>query len=305
MSSNRLIPRLPDQFSGKWHHKSYTILKELGRGANGAVYLALCSSRKVAVKVGADPFDLLIEVNMLKSVDQDQSLRIGPRLYEVDDLLIAGRSYSFYAMEYVEGERLDDYVDRIGRDWVVVLLIQVLTRLEVLHQQGWVFGDVKPDNILVGRADKQVHLIDFGGVSQIGRAVRQFTEDYDRAVWQAGDRRAEPSYDLFAVALMMIRLSIGRDSWHTIRNQVRHLPVLYDIIRGNKELYLFREPILKALNGNFASAEEMKRELVGILCHRSSGTPPRQRGSAAEFWIGGLFVASLLLLASSLYYLWM
>ncbi|WP_126424694.1 serine/threonine protein kinase [Brevibacillus marinus] len=304
MSSSQLFPRVPAQFCGKWHQKRYTLLKELGRGANGAVYLAACGGRQVAVKIGAEPFDLLIEVNMLKRVQRSQQ-RVGPGLLDVDDVLIDGRPCPFYAMEYVEGERLDDYVERVGGEWAAVLLIQVLARLEVLHRQGWVFGDMKPDNILVGRVDKQVSLIDFGGVSQMGRAVRQFTEDYDRAAWQAGDRRAEPAYDLFAAALIMIRLAMGRDGWNKLRNQPRHRSVLYDIIRDNKELYWFRDPIWKALHGKYSTAGEMRRELAALLRQRAQGETAEQRGASADFWIGGLFVCSLLLLAGSLFYLWM
>lgn len=255
------------------------------------------------MKIGTDPFDLLMEANMLKSVQAHRQERIGPELIDVDDLMYAGRSYSYYAMEYVKGERLDEYVERVGADWIPVLMVQVLNRLAVLHRQGWVFGDVKPDNILVW--NKQVHLIDFGGVSQIGRAVRQFTEDYDRASWQAGDRRAERSYDLFAVAVMMICLFLGRQDWDRIRCQVRHLPTLCDIIRDNKGLSLYSEPIIKALYGKYVTAEEMKRELLETLRSRVQATPARKDGGTLDFWIGSLFVASLLLLASSLYYLWM
>lgn len=305
MSSDRLFSRVPQQFCGRWNQKRYTLLRELGRGANGVVYLAACGGRRVAVKIGSDSFDLLMEVNMLKRVQSMTSLRVGPALLEVDDVSLDGQLCPFYAMEYVEGDPLDEYVERFGTEWAAVLLIQVLTRLEVLHQMGWVFGDVKPENILVGRVDKQVRLIDFGGVSEVGRAVRQFTEDYDRGAWQAGDRRAEPAYDLFAAALLMIRLAIGREAWNKLRNPPRHRSALYDIIRDNKELHGFRDPIWKALHGKYGTAAQMRREMVALLRQRAQGGFARQRRSSADFWIGGMFVASLLLLASSLFYLWM
>ena len=37
-----------------------------------------------------------------------------------------------------------------------------------------------------------------------GRAIKEFTEFYDRGYWGLGSRKADPAYDLFAVAMIMI-----------------------------------------------------------------------------------------------------
>jgi serine/threonine-protein kinase len=276
----------------------------LGRGANGAVYLATQAGRKLAVKVGADPIDLLMEVNMLKSVQQVRDIQIGPLLCDVDDILIGGKSCTFYSMEYLEGERLDRYVRRVGHDWVPVLAVQLLARLEILHAHGWVFGDLKPENAIVTHTDKQVRLIDFGGVTRMGNAVRQFTEEYDRGGWQAGDRRAEATYDLFSLSVMMIRLMSHEDTWKKISRESRTVTRLCDIIRENDGLYPYRVPLLKALNGMYPTAAMMKRELVAAIRQRSSSGRVKQQGSVAGKVLGGLFVTSLLLLAGTLYYVW-
>ncbi|MCK9906216.1 serine/threonine-protein kinase, partial [Frankia sp. Cpl3] len=125
---------------------------------------------------------------------------------------------------------MDRYIERVGTEWAPVMLVQLLARLQVLHSHGWVFGDLKPENIIVTRTEKQVRLIDFGGVTKLGNAVRQFTEEYDRATWQAGDRRAEISYDLFSLAMVMIRLVTGKEEWKRMRNETRHTQLLCDII---------------------------------------------------------------------------
>lgn len=307
MFSNPAFPRLPGEFSGRWNHKSYRIVRPLGQGANGAVYLATQAGKKLAVKIGQDPMDLLMEVNMLKSVQQVGNQQIGPLLCDVDDLLIDGVNRTFYSMEYLEGERLDRYVERVGSEWAPVLIVQLLARLEVLHGQGWVFGDLKPENVIITQADKQVRLVDFGGVTKMGNAVRQFTEEYDRGGWQAGNRRAEVSYDLFSLSVIMTRLMAGDGEWKKVGQQRRTIQALCDIIRENGSLYPYRVPLLKALHGMYPHAAVMRQDLLAAIRQRNAPPSSKQKrsGSVASVLLGGLFVASMLMLAGTLYHLWL
>ena len=50
-----------------------------------------------------------------------------------------------------------------------------------------------------------VDLIDFGGVTPKGRAIKQLTEVYDRGFWNMGERVAEESYDLFSFAILLLK----------------------------------------------------------------------------------------------------
>ncbi|KQL47018.1 serine/threonine protein kinase [Brevibacillus choshinensis] len=302
------IPSLPRQFQGKWNKKSYHVLRELGRGANGAVYLTTQGGVRRAVKVGVEGIDILMEVNVLKSVQQGRHSRVGPLLSDVDDLLIDGKASTFYAMEYLEGEQLDRYIRQHGQEWVAVMIVQLLSRLDVLHKHGWVFGDLKPENVMVTQSDKQVRLIDFGGVTKLGNAVRQFTEEYDRAFWHAGDRKAEISYDLFSVAVMMVRLAVDRETWKSSLGETRHTVLLCDIIRKSDGLYPYRVPLLKAFHGKYTTAGEMRAEMLPILRELTVAAPQKKvkkrKSGAGGMGISGLFVASLLLLAGTLYYAW-
>ncbi|WP_347836547.1 hypothetical protein [Gracilibacillus sp. JCM 18860] len=56
------------------------------------------------------------------------------------------------------------------------------------------------DNLIVSRNPVRLRWVDVGGTTLIGRSIKEYTEFYDRAYWQMGTRRAEPSYDLFALA---------------------------------------------------------------------------------------------------------
>src|SRR5699024_1304531 len=86
------------------------------------------------------------------------------------------------------------------------ILFQLLEQLERLHQIGYIFGDLKNDNIIITDNPPTVRLIYVGGMTKMGRSVKEYTIFYDRAYWRLGKRLAEPSYDLFAVTMVFLTI---------------------------------------------------------------------------------------------------
>lgn len=191
---------------GKWHKQTYRIKRKLGTGAIGAVYLVeQIDGQLVALKISNQVASITSEINVLKKLAKVQGGSPGPSLFEIDDWVSAsGYSYPFYTMEYVEGERLDVFLKKRGNDWLGVLFSQLLTELEELHQAGFILGDLKMDNVIVTKDPIRLRFIDVGGVTQFGRSVKEYTEFYDRGYWEYGDRKAEPKYDLFSLAMIAL-----------------------------------------------------------------------------------------------------
>ena len=81
---------------GKWYKKRYTIIKELGFGANGIVYLAKYNHVQVALKMSDNGMSITSEVNVLKSFAKVQGSALGPSLIDVDDWQTANGQISFY-----------------------------------------------------------------------------------------------------------------------------------------------------------------------------------------------------------------
>lgn len=249
---------------GKWHQEKYKILKELGFGANGVVYLAEHNGARVALKMSNNGISITSEVNVLKSFAKVQGSSLGPSLLDVDDWQSSGGKLPFYVMEYIHGPNLLSFIERSGESWTVVLLLQLLNDLEVLHQNGWVFGDLKPENLIVTGPPSRIRCIDVGGTTIQGRAIKEFTEFYDRGYWALGSRKAEPSYDLFAVAMVMINTAYP----HRFSKKNGGILELREAIRQKPVLLPFEKVIVRALEGRYLNAKQMRVDLLTQVTNR-------------------------------------
>src|SRR5690625_6576672 len=95
---------------------------------------------------------------------------LGPFFLEFDDWRSPnGKVFSFYVMEYVQGESLASFLKNHGSDWLGVFLLQLLVQLQKLHEQGYIFGDLNIEYVIVVLSPPTVRFIFFGGVTKSGR----------------------------------------------------------------------------------------------------------------------------------------
>jgi serine/threonine-protein kinase len=145
----------------------YTIVREIGRGGMGAVYLA--EDAKLAERVAlktistaccADEYEHLAdrfrrEVQAARRVTHENVIRIHD--------LGEDRQLLFLSMEYVEGETLWTRVRRQGGLPIAEarpILEAMAAGVAAAHAAGVVHRDLKPHNVLL--APRQVKVIDFG-----------------------------------------------------------------------------------------------------------------------------------------------
>jgi serine/threonine-protein kinase len=147
----------------------YRLLRKLGHGGMGVVYLAqrLADGSQVALKtiiptVAAGPGQVerfLREAHILRELDH-------PYIVPLHDVGEAdGRL--FFAMEYVAGPDAAQLLRKDGPlpvRMAVRMIRQLLQALEYAHAKRFVHRDVKPANLLVAQEDgrKVVKLVDFG-----------------------------------------------------------------------------------------------------------------------------------------------
>ncbi|EXX85049.1 serine/threonine protein kinase, partial [Paenibacillus darwinianus] len=284
--------------TGKWKQGRYQVVRLLGEGANGQVYLVEHRRRWYALKIGRDAVDIQSEINVLKNI-RLRKAGSEPFLVAVDDYSDpAGQDYPFYVMRYVRGMPLHHFMEKEGADWFPLIGFHLLGKLAALHEAGWAFGDLKRENVLVGEYGR-VELVDYGGVTASGRSVRQFTEVYDRGYWNAGSRIADGTYDLFSFGVLCVHLFESRRLLHltqTLLPQNRLADELMKLVEGNSTLKPFAGWLNKAFNGGYANA----REGAGAWQRLMHGPGVRMKRPVAPRWMTGLFAGSMAVLAATI-----
>ena len=208
----------------------YRILRELGRGGSGIVYLALDeqSDRTWAIKVADGKnrdFDmvrrsLMSGAHILKNCCHPCLPVIAEIMEEQDSVMMV--------MEYVEGrslkEMLTDSMKREGLplpvEDVILWARQICEVLYYLHtaESPVIYGDLKPGNVMV-RPDGNIVLIDFGTVwlSAQGYENNRYclgTPGY-AAPEQYGSRQLGPWTDIYSLGATLHCLLTGRDPAQT------------------------------------------------------------------------------------------
>jgi serine/threonine-protein kinase len=200
----------------------YRILRELGRGAMGVVFEAthVDLGRVVALKVLPKDRCASTEHEIRFRNEARASARLRhPNLVALHDFGVASDGRPYYAMEMLEGETLERYIERErGMDYreAIRVGLEMCSALECAHEAQLVHRDIKPGNVFLTR-DGKVKLLDFGLVQSERESAVQNTESLkvtgtieymapEQAAGDALDHRA----DLYAVGAVLYELVTGR-----------------------------------------------------------------------------------------------
>ena len=201
----------------------YELLRLLGRGGMGAVYLARdrALERLVAIKVlppGAGTDTALIERfrREARTVAALQHGGIVP-LHAFGER----RGLCWFVMGYVRGESLSARLEREGAlppDVARRILVEVADALDHAHRQGVVHRDIKPDNILLDDASGRALLTDFGiARAETARAATALTQSgavmgtpHYMAPEQATGEPLDGRSDLYALGVVGYEMLAGR-----------------------------------------------------------------------------------------------
>ena len=146
---------------------NYEILRKIGEGAQGEVYLAKDKrlGRKVAIKsLHVD----LITNTVLKERFIGEAKLLGQlshsSIVTLYDYIVDTSGYHLI-MEYLKGNQLDDYINKvsgpINEIRAIDIFLQVLDGIHHIHKLNIVHRDIKPSNIIIDENDK-IKLLDFG-----------------------------------------------------------------------------------------------------------------------------------------------
>lgn len=202
----------------------YEVMALIGRGAMGAVYLArdVKLGRQVALKVllgslARNPESVKqfhLEAQAAAPLNHPGIVRIYSAGIE------SGTPY--IAMEFVDGEPLDRFLQRKGHiDWDVALHIggKIAQALDAAHKNRVIHSDIKPANIMLDKSGG-IRLADFGiariqskdGSSSSGAGFLG-TPQY-MSPEQATNKNVGPSSDLYSLGVVLYQLISGQLPFH-------------------------------------------------------------------------------------------
>ena len=209
----------------------YKIIRPLGKGGMGEVYLAGDTKldRKVALKLLPSAFtnrkDLLRR--FIQEAKAASSLN-HPNIITIHEI---GQTdgIHYIATEFIDGLTLKQHMKRGRLEFAEVLdvSIQVASALEAAHAAGLVHRDIKPENIML-RRDGYVKVLDFGLAkltekstqskgSQVNTIVRGYTKpgtvlgtvDY-MSPEQARGKVLDQRTDVFSLGIVLYEMAAGR-----------------------------------------------------------------------------------------------
>jgi serine/threonine-protein kinase len=206
----------------------YHVIKKLGEGGMGQVYLAehVKMGRRSAIKVMNpamvhDP-DAVARFNREAS---NASRITHPNVCAIYDFGETPDGLIYLAMEFIEGEPLTDLLEREGALPVpraVSIFLQVAEALQAAHDLGIVHRDLKPDNVmLIRRRDggDGVKVVDFGiakavGGDESGQKVTKTglvvgTPEFMSPEQLSGDK-VDGRSDLYSAALVLYQMLTGK-----------------------------------------------------------------------------------------------
>ena len=224
-----------DPLIGETVGQKFRILKRLGAGGFGVVYLAehvqFEALRAVKVLHAHLAYDNTIVARFEREARAVYRLT-APSIVRLEEFGEVRPGLSFMAMEYAEGESLEAVLERDGRlDLRRALRIarQVALALLDAAEQGVLHRDLKPDNIRVNRhphRGEEVKVLDFGiakildehtagltGASALGTPEFMAPE-----VWE-GSATVDHRVDLFSLGVLIFRMLTGTVPWPAVTGE--------------------------------------------------------------------------------------
>ena len=142
----------------------YRLVRELGRGGMGAVWLADrvdgALTRQVALKLPHAVHDATFPERFRRERDILATFT-HPNIAQIYDAGVSQDGRPFIALEYVEGDSLLRYCDarRLELRERLAIFLQILSAVQYAHGHLVIHRDLKPENILVGNSGKVKLLI--------------------------------------------------------------------------------------------------------------------------------------------------
>ncbi|HJU55464.1 MAG TPA: serine/threonine-protein kinase, partial [Pyrinomonadaceae bacterium] len=273
----------------------YRVVREIGRGGMGAVFLAERADgefkQEVALKVVGRTFADSELVRRFRRERQILASLNHPNIARLLDGGVSNEGEPYLLMEYVEGVRVDDYCDerKLSTRERLRLFLAVCRGVSYAHQNLIVHRDIKPSNVLVTR-DGVPKLLDFGIAKLLDAEHaddrtetnwRAFTPDYASPEQIRGEQITTAS-DVYSLGVLLADMLGGLR--HT--EDARRSGVATPSESAAEKTVATNLPTNQEAGGGKAKAGARKAigaELKNIIAMARREEPARRYSSVAQF----------------------
>lgn len=203
-----------DIFSpGQILNNTYEIIRVLGRGGTGEVYLAhnQVVDRDVAIKALNARFSANVEYLALIKREEQMRDIIHDAVVRYSECSRSDAGHVFLVMDYIDGPSLNQVMHerRLDDRALMVIAHRVLEGLVATHARGIVHRDLSPDNVILrdGRPERAT-IIDFGIAKDMAAGARtivgnEFAGKYEYAAPEQLDGKSDYRADLYALGALL------------------------------------------------------------------------------------------------------
>ena len=278
----------------------YRVIRELGRGATGAVYLADDSfnNRQVAIKLMFPEFLKDVEDGELyKSMFLTEASLAGkiihPHIVSIYDAVVEDEM-SYIVMEYVEGATLERHCkadNLLDTQSIAEIIFKCVRALAFVNMEGLIHRDIKPGNIL-HKGGTEIKVADFGAalnrVSDRTQIAAVGSPLYMAPELIAGAKATAQS-DIYSLGMVMYMLLAGRPPFEasspaSLAYQiVNHEPEPPSSFRKDLPAAIediVKRAIAKDVKLRYATWEDFGKDLAGVW--QTAQTPQKTRGEVSD-----------------------
>ncbi len=289
------------------HFGNYKIIREIGAGGMGAVFLAERDdgefSQQVAIKIIRQTVADSELINRFRRERQILANLNHPNIAKLLDGGVSANGEPFLAMEFVEGEAITKFAERenLNLEARLKLFLKVCAAVSFAHRNLVVHRDIKPLNILVTK-DGEPKLLDFGLAKLTEQSADEKTQTAFHALTPAyaspEQLKNEPittSSDIYSLGVVFYELLTGEKPFHfegksleeIIKTATQREPAAPSFVEEEKRRRGEEEILSSELSSSspflFFSSSQIKGDLDNIALTALRKEPARRYQTVEAF----------------------